>query len=437
MTEFHQAKRSLSTVAWLFLAALASGQALGADYTVVDLGLNVTPRDINNAGEIAGARNTDQYPSTAFFGAPDAFTDIVGGTSAYAINDAGVVAGSTATGAFVLAGNSYRSWEEQGAYGINELGQVAGNKAGKNPYRNTSIPYNPAVYDGGKWEVMDIAQVYPRGTRPGVYADQYVLFDVNDAGFAVGRKSRYGLAGSSAILIVPPYTGIKSMSDVVFLPTGGSANAINEQDMIVGTSGNSSSNPAFAFLYDGVTVRNLGTLGGVRSGANDINDFGEVVGYSETSSGNHAFLWDGAMQDLNSLINDPDWVLESAIAINDAGEIVGTGQFQGQPRGFLLTFGEPTTPGNQAPVAVISADTTCGKAPLTVLFDGAASSDPDQQGLTFTWDFGDGNAASGETPQHEYTENGSYVSVLTVSDGELTDSVQLDITVKNGKCKSR
>lgn len=68
---------------------------------------------------------------------------------------------------------------------------------GRNPYRTTSIPYNPAVYEGGNnWTVMDIAQVYPRGTRDGVYADIFLLDDVNDAGFAVGSKRRYGLAGS-------------------------------------------------------------------------------------------------------------------------------------------------------------------------------------------------------------------------------------------------
>jgi probable HAF family extracellular repeat protein len=440
MTKAPQLKKPTPTIATLFLSLplLFSGPSIAADYNVVDLGANVTPRDINNIGEIAGARNADQYPNFAIRGLPGSFEDI-DGTASYAINEDGVVVGTTISGAFVLDGNSLRSWDEQGAWGVNGLGQAAGNKAGKNPYRATSIPYNPAIYDGSKWVVMDIAQVYPRGTRQGVYADQFVLFDVNDGGFAVGRKSRYGLAGSAAILIEPPYSDIKSLSDVVYLPTGGSANAINEQNLIVGTSANSSSEPAFAFLYDGVTVQNLGTLGGARSGANDINELNEVVGYSETSTGNHAFLWDGAMQDLNDLISDPDWVLESALAINEAGEIVGAGLLNGESHGFLLTVGAPPPPmpGNNAPVAVISADTTCGKAPLTVRFDSMGSSDQDGDELSYSWDFGDGSSATGARTEHAYTTNGTYISSLTVDDGQTSDLAQLDITVKNGKCKGR
>jgi hypothetical protein len=44
------------------------------------------------------------------------------------------------------------------------------------------------------------------------------------------------------------------------------------------------------------------------------------------------------MVDLNSLI-DPSsgWVLLQAIGINDSGQIVGQGQFDGQTRAFLLT----------------------------------------------------------------------------------------------------
>jgi hypothetical protein len=34
-----------------------------------------------------------------------------------------------------------------------------------------------------------------------------------------------------------------------------------------------------------------------------------------------------------------------------------------------------------------------------------------------------------------YTANGTYMSRLTVDDGQATASAQLDITVKNGKCK--
>lgn len=38
---------------------------------------------------------------------------------------------------------------------------VSGSQAGRNPYRTTSISYDPAVLEGTRWSVMDIAQVYP------------------------------------------------------------------------------------------------------------------------------------------------------------------------------------------------------------------------------------------------------------------------------------
>ena len=157
---------------------------------------DVAPMDINNFGIVVGSRNTTQYPTRAFrYDVTTGQFEDLDGTVANSVNDAGQVAGSTLTGAFLLDGTNLRTWDEHGAYGINEIGQVSGNQAGNNPYRNTSIPYNPAIFEANKWTVMDIALVYPRGTRKGVYADIYRLDDVNDNGFAVGSRRRYGLAG--------------------------------------------------------------------------------------------------------------------------------------------------------------------------------------------------------------------------------------------------
>src|SRR5262249_18554153 len=53
-----------------------------------------------------------------------------------------------------------------------------------------------------------------------------------------------------------------------------------------------------------------------------------------------AFIYshsEGTSVDLNKLISDPDWYLESASCINDAGQIVGWGTYRGQgPMAFLL-----------------------------------------------------------------------------------------------------
>jgi probable HAF family extracellular repeat protein len=72
------------------------------------------------------------------------------------------------------------------------------------------------------------------------------------------------------------------------------------------------------------------------------------VGESQTADGNRAFLYTPAtgIVDLNSLVDLPaEWALESALDINDAGQITGYGNSGGSfERPFLLTpIPEPHT----------------------------------------------------------------------------------------------
>ena len=66
---------------------------------------------------------------------------------------------------------------------------------------------------------------------------------------------------------------------------------------------------------------------------------------------------------------------------------------------------------------------------VAVLFDGSASSDPDGQPLAYAWDFGDGGLASGAQPTHVFAVAGGYEVVLTVSDGALSATDALVVTV--------
>src|SRR5262249_29652644 len=106
--------------------------------------------------------------------------------------------------------------------------------------------------------------------------------------------------------------------------------------------------PPNAFLYDGTQMIDLGTLGGLLSTGYAINDSDEVVGTSTTTSGgSDAFLYsNGTMFDLNSLISPTDPLhdavrLDEATGINNRGEIVADGRYtsgplSGDSHAFLL-----------------------------------------------------------------------------------------------------
>jgi len=430
----------------LALALILAPAFSASAYTLIDLGPNVAPKAINNNGVVVGASNTDQYPATAFsWSSGDGFSVISGGMSAEAVNDNGLIAGSTIDGAFI--GN--RDWSNYAVFGMNQLGEVAGYNVGANPYQPRSLPYNPAIFNGTKWKVYDIARLYSRGTRQGVYADRFILNAINHLGYTVGYKYRYGLAGTSAILI-DTNGPVNDVSDVVYLPTpaGGRAADINGNNMIIGTTGSNTRTvpvtyaQAFIYNYGMDSLSILPALeGGLRSNANDINEINQVVGSSEAAIGNHAFIWNEAdgIVDLNSTITEPGWVLSSATAINDHGEITGTGLHNGLVHGYVLSNSSiPVSPPvqNEAPEAVASANVYSGKAVLMVIFDASASTDADGTIVGYSWDFNDGSFSTAVNPAHEFINPGKYLVTLVVTDDKgLTSSTQVEITVRKKKGK--
>jgi probable HAF family extracellular repeat protein len=163
-----------------------------------------------------------------------------------------------------------------------------------------------------------------------------VASDINDPGQIVGHSSISGDMAQHAFLYESG-----TMTDLGTLGGRNSyAVAINNNGQVVGHSSTLDNLSVHAFLYSGQTMTDLGTLGGTQSVAEGVNDSGQVVGYAYTAgnAARHAFLYsDGAMTDLNSVLNMAGWELESAMAINSAGEIVGYGIFKGKRSAFLLT----------------------------------------------------------------------------------------------------
>lgn len=86
---------------------------------------------------------------------------------------------------------------------------------------------------------------------------------------------------------------------------------------------------------------------------------------------------------------------------------------------------------NAAPTSDAGGPYT-GNEGSAVQFDGSASSDPDGDALTYSWDFGDGNTGTGQAPTHAYGDNGVYTVTLTVDDGNgATDVSTTSATIAN------
>jgi len=86
-------------------------------------------------------------------------------------------------------------------------------------------------------------------------------------------------------------------------------------------------------------------------------------------------------------------------------------------------------PANQPPTASISA-APLADTPWVIAFDAYGSSDADGSIATYSWNFGDGDVASGDYVEHEYLAAGDYTVVLTViDDSGATAQDQILVTV--------
>ncbi|QQG64695.1 PKD domain-containing protein [Desulfobulbus oligotrophicus] len=96
-----------------------------------------------------------------------------------------------------------------------------------------------------------------------------------------------------------------------------------------------------------------------------------------------------------------------------------------------IVVSAPANTNNSTLAAVISTSSAVGPAPLTVSFDGSASTAASGNSIrSYSWDFGDGTTASGASTSHAYTSAGTYTATLTITDNRRrTHSTSTPIVV--------
>ena len=342
------------------------------EFTVVDIGAapdypggRSGAFSINDRGQVIGGNHHaflwDRGKTKDLGSLPPEGPEDTADSVAYGINNHGQIVGSSGSfGPIFMSGLQFargilykddrlRQFTQKNAsfipYGINDKGRIVG----LNGYRGF-------LYDNGKLIAFGTLSKMPEGNRSEARG-------INDRGQVTGW-STVGKGKPLADHAFLWQRGLASsrMRDLGTLPSDQSSRAygINDKGQAVGFS---SSNAACwlpdahiqACFWQGGRVRGLGVLpGGRNSEALGINNGGRIVGWSEINhplhspaGDRHAFLWRGnILYDLNALIPAASgWVVEEARAINNKGQIVGSGRLNGQPHAFLLTpAGTPPAP---------------------------------------------------------------------------------------------
>lgn len=241
---------------------------------------------------------------------------------------------------------------------LNDRGDFVGFRYGSSP--SSAIPIT------WRWEIPGSNPTYIDPQYMGIAAGGFLWSASEGIRLLPELMVARGINNLGAIVGTPPRAGAylrRSAGDVTDLwAEAGCATAmdINDAEEVVGSWGGT------GCIWDatqGKTV--LGQLGSQGCFPMSLNNKREAVGYSSVTGPfeamwdgltemyrsslktrkmiwrirPHAFLWrEGTMVDLNDLVpEDSGWLLLMGQGINDQGQIVGSGIYQGAICAFLLT----------------------------------------------------------------------------------------------------
>lgn len=325
-------------------AFFSLGAASAVEYQITEIGnlagLHTLATGINSSGQVVGFSDVvlqqggaDYFTTHAFLYDGATIRDLTpqpgskGYWASYAtgISDNGSVTGGVVDAtdgtftyyAFSFAGNtmSYLAPVSGspmlGMYGasINSAGKVVG---------MFSEFSNPNTLDGSGFYFDGATSV----RIPTLGGWGTAATDINEQGQITGSADVNELGFYRAYI----YDGT-TMRDLGTLANGlynSEGVAINELGQVTGWSYDANF-ARRAFLYDGLTMHDLGALNGTSSVGLDINDHGQVVGeYVDTSGFRHGFFYDPlrGMMSLDDLL-DPSlgWRIQAGVGINNAGQI--------------------------------------------------------------------------------------------------------------------
>lgn len=388
-------------------------------------GVDVRTADLNDRGQVTGTANTTLDVDHAFvWSATGGMLDLsafagAGYSTALAINKHGVV-----TGGVQYGGVKLMRWSASS--GLENLGALSPDGA--------ATAYGWAINDAGLIAGSSSTASNSRQAFTWTRGAGMVNIDTLDSydALVVAVGPRGEVAGNR----IPTRTDTMYRA-FLYTPSTGMVDLGNGDGVTAGVSAMTpclqiagivlyADDRVQAYRWTRATgIRTIGTLGGASSRAFAINAGGQIVGWAQNKAGDvRAFSWTAGngMIDLNKHLRHAPagLVLEDALAVNDSGAIVAMSN-----AGLVLLRPDHGHKGGHVLGPVVAPAVIKAGTPLNAT---VAFVDPDNAGTrSVSWSWGDGGSAqagrvraSGDggsaSASHSYAAPGIYPVTFTVVD---------------------